>query len=54
MLLYTRYKKACDIMTKRKDQKEQTSSRGGRGGAVSRGPVKQIGKSYQQTLQTVS
>ncbi|KAI9307273.1 NUC185 domain-containing protein [Cunninghamella echinulata] len=46
------YKKACDIMTKRKDQKEQTSGRGGRGGAVSRGPVKQIGKSYQQTLQT--
>lgn len=48
-------------MTKKKDQKDQSSGRGGReggrggrGGAVSRAPVKQIGKSYQQTLQTVS
>lgn len=32
-----------------------SSNRGGRGGGVvARAPVKQIGRSYQQTLQTVS
>ncbi|CAO3643994.1 unnamed protein product [Cunninghamella blakesleeana] len=49
------YKKASDAMSKKKDQKDQSSSRsgrGGRGGTVSRVSVKQIGKSYQQTLQT--
>lgn len=54
---------------KRKEQRESSgagrgganSGRGGRGassnrggGVVARAPVKQIGRSYQQTLQTVS
>ncbi|CAO3595288.1 unnamed protein product [Absidia cylindrospora] len=56
------YKKAGDAMSKRKEQRESagstrggTAGRGGRGGGrgvVARAPVKQMGRSYQQTLQT--
>ncbi|KAI8093373.1 NUC185 domain-containing protein [Halteromyces radiatus] len=58
------YKKASDALSKRKDQRESSNGGrggiaagrggrgGGRGGTVVRTPVKQIGKSYQQALQT--
>ncbi|ORX54475.1 antiviral helicase [Hesseltinella vesiculosa] len=54
------YKKACDALMKRKDLTEKEAARGGkagarggaRGGAASRGQVKQIGRSFQQKLQT--
>ncbi|KAI8070677.1 NUC185 domain-containing protein [Gongronella butleri] len=52
------YKKATDALLKRKEVENKDARggkagvRGGRGGAMTRGNVKQVGRSFQQRMQT--